>query len=59
MPLIQIDLTDEETARLDAIADREKRARKHQAHVLLIAAVEADETAAAPTHREPIVDRVR
>lgn len=36
MPIVAIDLTDDEAARVDAIADREKRARKNQAAILLM-----------------------
>ena len=46
MPLIQIELTQEEDARLDKIAKDQKRAKRQQAHVLLverIAEIEADD----------------
>ena len=36
MPIVNIDLTDDEAARLDAIAEEQKRARKNQAAVLLM-----------------------
>jgi len=51
MPIVAIDLTDEETARLDVVASDEKRARKHQAAVSLmerISQVEAEKEKATP-----------
>jgi hypothetical protein len=36
MPIVALDLTEEEASRVDAIADREKRARKNQAAILLM-----------------------
>jgi hypothetical protein len=36
MPIVALDLTDDEAARVDAIAEREKRARKNQAAILLM-----------------------
>lgn len=45
MPIVAIDLTDDEAARLDVVADQEKRARKYQAAVSLmerVAQVEAE-----------------
>jgi len=45
MPIVAIDLTEEEAARLDAVADQEKRARKYQAAISLmerIAQIEAE-----------------
>lgn len=36
MPLVQIDLTDNETHRVDAVAEEQKRSRKAQCHVLII-----------------------
>ena len=64
MPLVQIDLSDELTERIDALAAADLRARKHEVLALLIEAVDArtaSETsaAAAATHREAIVDRTR
>ncbi len=50
MPIVAIDLTDEEAARLDVIADHEKRARKYQAAVSLmerVAEVEAENAKSA------------
>jgi len=47
MPIVALDLTDEEAARLDAVAEAEKRARKHQAHVLLIDGLKLAEIAIA------------
>lgn len=49
MPIVAIDITEEEACRIDAIATREKRVRKQQTHVLTLiglAKVEADEAAA-------------
>lgn len=61
MPLVQIDLTDELTERIDALAATDLRARKHQVLALLMEAVEARTATepAAPTRREPIIDRAR
>jgi hypothetical protein len=36
MPIVALELTEEETARVDSIAEAEKRARKNQAHILLL-----------------------
>lgn len=36
MPLIQIDLSAEEDARLEIIAKDQKRAKRNQAHVLIV-----------------------
>jgi predicted transcriptional regulator len=36
MPIVAIELTDEEIERLDSIAKDEKRARKHQAAISLM-----------------------
>ena len=36
MPIVAIDLTDTEAERVDAIAEREKRARKAQVHILML-----------------------
>jgi len=47
MPIVAIELTDDEAARLDVVADQEKRARKYQAAVSLmerIAQVESEKT---------------
>ena len=43
MPIVAIDLSEDETARVDAVADREKRARKAQVHVLTLIGLEAVE----------------
>ena len=45
MPIVALDLTDEEAARVDAIAEAEKRARKNQAHVLMIEGLKSAEQA--------------
>ena len=48
MPIVAIKLTEEEAARVDAVADREKRARKAQVHILTrigLESVEAEESA--------------
>jgi predicted transcriptional regulator len=46
MPIIAIELTDQDAQRLDAIADREHRSRKAQALVLLLESIAATETQA-------------
>jgi len=43
MPLVQIDLSDELTERIDALAEADLRARKHEVLALLMEAVEARE----------------
>lgn len=43
MPLVQLDLTDEQAERIDALAEADLRARKHEVMVLLMEAVEARE----------------
>lgn len=57
MPIVAIDLSDDETARVDAVADREKRARKAQVHVLTLIGLEAVESEQAaklqPTTEQP------
>lgn len=45
MPLVQIDLTDNEAERIDAIADAEKRARKNQCHIMILDRLEQLESA--------------
>ena len=56
MPVVAIDLSEDEAARVDAVADREKRARKSQVHVLALIgleSVEAVESAKQQTAIEP------
>lgn len=45
MPLVQIDLTESEAERIDAIADAEKRARKNQCHIMILDRLEQLESA--------------
>ena len=47
MPLIQIELTPDEDKRLDKIAKDQKRAKRQQAHVLLVERMAEIEAAAA------------
>lgn len=52
MPIVAIDLSEDEAARVDAVAEREKRARKAQVHVLALIgleAVEAEQAAKSKT----------
>lgn len=53
MPIIAIELTDAQAATLDYFADRELRARKHQATIMLLDAIktELDREAAADEAR--------
>jgi len=44
MPIVAIDLTDEETARVDILAEREKRARKAQVHILTLIGLDVVES---------------
>ena len=44
MPIIAIELTDQDAERLDAIADREHRSRKAQALVMLLEIIAQTET---------------
>jgi hypothetical protein len=43
MPIVAIDLSPEEAARFDAVADREKRARKAQVHISALRGLESAE----------------
>jgi len=56
MPVVAIDLSEDETARVDIVADREKRARKAQVHVLTLIgleAVEAEQASKLKTEEQP------
>lgn len=53
MPIVAIDLSENETARVDEVADREKRARKAQVHVLTLIGLEAVEAEQAAKHQAP------
>ena len=44
MPIVAIDLSEEEAARVDTLAEREKRSRKAQVHLLALAALELVES---------------
>ena len=45
MPIVNLNLTDDEAARVDAIAKNEKRARQRQCERLVMDAVESYESA--------------
>ena len=54
MPLVQIELTDNEAARVDAVAASEKRARKNQIHVMAMDRLaEIEDARPAPTTPTP------
>jgi len=56
MPLVQFELSEDEAARVDVVAEREKRARKAQVHILTLIgleAVEAEHAAKAKTEEGP------
>ena len=54
MPIVAIDLSEDEAARVDVVADREKRARKSQVHVLALNGLELVEAEhAAKTETKP------
>ncbi|MFY8215133.1 MAG: hypothetical protein ACOVMP_00855 [Chthoniobacterales bacterium] len=56
MPIVAIDLSEDETARVDAVAEREKRARKAQVHILALIGlevVEAEQAAKLKTEEAP------
>ena len=48
MPVVAIDLTEEEATRIDAIATDEKRVRKQQTHVLVLIGLEKIESEKNP-----------
>lgn len=57
MPIVALDLTDDEAARVDAIAEREKRARKNQAAILLmerVAEIERESEAQPYPPKSPV-----
>jgi hypothetical protein len=49
MPLVQFDLTPEEAARFDTVAEIEKRARKAQVHISALRGLESAEAEHAET----------
>ena len=52
MPIVAIDLTEEEVARVDTVADREKRVRKAQVHILTLIGPDAVESQEAKTKED-------
>jgi hypothetical protein len=49
MPIVAIDLSPEEAARFDTVAEREKRARKAQVHISALRGLESAEAEHAET----------
>lgn len=54
MPLVQLDLSDELTERIDALAAADLRVRKHEVLALLMEAVEAREAFALASMASPM-----
>jgi len=54
MPIVNLDLTEAEAERIDAIAATEKRSRRSQVHLfMLIGLAQYDEEQAAKSNPEP------